>query len=86
MHGIGNQRMSFTIHEIQIEKAMDTITDVSRHLFSTSPFHLLKNPRLQVLSGLAALGYGVYQINSADFLSRVGLSVGGILLYHARMK
>lgn len=69
-----------------VEETFDAVSDVGRRFFSTSPFYLLKNPRLQTLGGLAALGYGVYQINSAEFLSRVGLSIGGIILYHARLK
>lgn len=86
MQGTDKHQVRFTIRDFQVEKALDAVSEVGKRLFSTSPFYHLKNPQLQVLGGLAALGYGIYQIGSQDGVSRIGLSVGGLILYQIRWK
>ncbi len=65
------------------EKMIHTASGMSTRMLESAPFIILKNPRVQSVCGLVALGYGVSQLQTGHYLCRVGLSIGGIILYHA---
>lgn len=82
MQNIQNQQKTHVPYFEKVVKVVNAVSIIGERALETFPFLFLKKPGVQTACGLLILGYGVSQIPSGQHLCRMGLSLGGIVLYY----